>query len=570
MEPKQIETVVRSFEAGIISRRQVMSLAVKVPAIAAALAAAGHLQSTSAAGLPFGGAALSRNQDAAQGGELIYALERIVSDTLNQHRSTDTISRVIARNVLDGLVAVNPADGSVNPWLAESWEVSPDGLSYTFKLRQDVVFHDGTPFNAAAVKRNFDETVDPAQKPGFGFTAMGSDAYDSTEVVDDFTVKVNFKQPFAAFLLYLSDGGLGIDSPTAMDAGGANYGITSLVGSGPYKFVEYVQTDHVSLEKNPDYAWPAAVFGVTGPTPLDKLTFREVPESSVRAQAAVQGEVQIARIVEPNVPEVQDQPGVTIKATPKAGSTRMFLMNLIEGPTADINVRKAINMAIDKKSMLQLPGWAGYGRPGLAPLPANMVPNGDLSSLTEYDIPYDVDGANALLDQSGWVLNGDVREKDGVQLILDMAVTQIDVDNGQIEPIDGFLNDIGAKLNIKPGDFNYWIDSFTTGKYHMTLMSDSGYIAVGIIQEFFEEKQPFAVWGIANPDINAAIKGAVEAPDLDTQWKNLFDAMALVLQEVTGVMAWEQDYLDAVSEKVQGLLYSEIGFPYFYGASLSQ
>ena len=156
---------------------------------------------------------------------------------------------MIARNVLDGLVAVNPADGSVNPWLAESWEVSPDGLSYTFKLRQDVVFHDGTPFNAAAVKRNFDETVDPAQKPGFGFTAMGSDAYDSTEVVDDFTVKVNFKQPFAAFLLYLSDGGLGIDSPTAMDAGGENYGITSLVGSGPYKFVEYVQTDHVTPRK---------------------------------------------------------------------------------------------------------------------------------------------------------------------------------------------------------------------------------------------------------------------------------------------------------------------------------
>ncbi len=570
MEPKQIENVVRNFESGIISRRQVMNLAVKVPAIAAALAAAGHLHSTSAAGVPFGGASLRRTQEATQGGELIYGMERIVSDTLNQHRSTDTLSRVIAHNVLDNLVAVNPVDGSVNPWLAESWVVSDDGLTYTFTLRQDVVFHDGTPFNAAAVKRNFEESTDPAKTAGFAYTAMGSDSYDSTEVVDDYTVKVTFKQPFAAFLLYLSDGGLGIDSPTAMDEAGENYGITSLVGSGPFKFVEYVLTDHVTLEKNPDYAWPAAIFGVTGPTPLDKLTFREVPESSVRAQAALQGEVQIARIVEPNVPEVQDQPGVSIIATPKAGSTRMFLMNLIEGPTADINVRKAINMAIDKEAMLQLPGWAGYGRPGIAPLPANMVPNGDLSSLTEYDIPYDVDGANALLDQSGWVLNGDVREKDGVQLILDMAVTTIDVDNGQIEPIDGFLNDIGAKLNIQSGDFNFWIDAFTTGKYDMTLMSDSGYIAVGIIQEFFEEKQPFAVWGIANPDINAAISAAVEAPNLDEQWKNLFDAMALIMQDVTGVMAWEQDYLDVASDKIQGLLYSEIGFPYFYGASLSQ
>src|SRR5215218_6760030 len=182
MDPKQIETVVRSFEAGTISRRQVMNLAVKVPAIAAALAAAGHLQSASAAGVPFGGASLSRNQEAAQGGELIYGMERIVSDTLNQHRSTDTLSRVFAHNVLDNLVAVNPADGSVNPWLAESWVVSPDGLTYTFTLRQDVVFHDGTPFNAAAVKRSLDESTDPSST-GFAFTAMGSDSYDSTEVI---------------------------------------------------------------------------------------------------------------------------------------------------------------------------------------------------------------------------------------------------------------------------------------------------------------------------------------------------------------------------------------------------
>ena len=570
MDQMKIDRVIKSFESGIISRRQVMGLAIKVPAVAAALAAAGHLQSTAASGVPFGGASIARNQDAPQGGELVYAMERIVSDTLNQHRSNDTVSRVIAHNVLDNLVAVNPADGTVNPWLAESWTVSDDGKTYTFTLRQDVLFHDGTPFNAAAVKRNFDETMDPAQKPGFAFTAMGGSAYSSTDVVDEHTVSVTFKQPFAAFLLYLSDGGLGIDSPAAMDAAGENYGLTSLVGSGPYKFVEYVPTDHVTIEKNPDYAWPAAVFGVTGPTPLDKVTFREVPESSVRAQAAVQGEVPLARIVEPNVPEVQGQTGITIKATPKAGSTRMFVMNLVNGPTADINVRKAVNMAIDKEAMLQLPGWAGFGRPGIAPMPSNMVPNGDLSSLVQYDIPYDVDGANKLLDDSGWIKNGDLREKDGVQLILDMAVTQIDVDNGQIEPIDGFLREIGAQLNIKAGDFNYWIDAYQKGEYHMSLMSDSGYIAVGIIQEFFEEGQPFAVYGIADADLNAAITAAIEAPTLDDQWKSLFDAMGLAMQEVVGVMAWEQDYLDAMSDKVQNLLYSEIGFPYFYGAALSQ
>jgi ABC-type transport system substrate-binding protein len=151
-----------------------------------------------------------------------------------------------------------------------------------------------------------------------------------------------------------------------------------------------------------------------------------------------------------------------------------------------------------------------------------------------------------------------------------MVTTTIDVDNGQIEPLDGFLNEIGARLNIRSGDFNFWIDTVQSEDFHMTLMSDSGYIAVGIIQEFFREGEPFANYGLANPDLNAAIDAAVSSTNLDEQWAHLFEAMALVLQEVVGVMGWEQDYLDAVSDRVQNVLFNEVGFPYFYGASLSE
>lgn len=498
------------------------------------------------------------------------AFDQAVADTLNQHRSNFTVSRMVARHVLDCLTWVNPADGSVNPWLAESWEVTPDGLQYTFKLKQGVTFHDGTPFNAQAVKANFDETMDPEQRPGFAYQALGGDAYGSTEVVDDQTVRVTFKEPHAPFLLYLSDGGTGIDSPDALAKGGADYGVSSLVGSGPYKFVEWVKDDHVTLEKNPDYASPPPAFGFTGPTPLDQLIFRDVPEAGVRASAVVSGEIQMARIIEPNVPDVQSAEGVTIIATPKAGSTRMYLMNTGKAPTDDINVRKAVNMAIDKEAMLQLPGWAGYGRPGLAPLPSNMVPGGDLSSLEQYDIPYDLAGATALLEQNGWVLNGDVREKNGVQLVFDMVTTQNDVDAGQIEPIDGFLNEIGARLNIRAGDFNFWIDTVQKGDFHMTLMSDSGYIGVGIVEEFFREGEPFANYGLKNPELNELIDKAVAAPTLEEQWANLIPAMAIILQEVVGVMGWEQDYLDAASTKIRGVAYNEVGFPYFYGTSLGE
>jgi peptide/nickel transport system substrate-binding protein len=259
---------------------------------------------------------------------------------------------------------------------------------------------------------------------------------------------------------------------------------------------------------------------------------------------------------------------VTIIATPKAGSTRMYLMNTKKAPLDDINVRKAINMAIDKKTMLTLPGWAGYGRPGVAPMPSNMVPNGDLSSIAQYDIPFDLEGANALLEENGYVMNGDVREKDGVKLIFDMLTTQTDVDAGQIEPIDGFLREAGMQLNIKAGDTNFWIDGFQNGDYHMSLMSDSGYIAVGIIEEFFRAGEPFATTGLDNPEVNELIDKATSAATLEEQWAALMPAMGLIMQEVVGVMAWEQDYLDVARTDLQNLAYNEVGFPWFYGASL--
>ncbi|MCA9834468.1 MAG: hypothetical protein KC435_11000 [Thermomicrobiales bacterium] len=552
---------------GMMSRRQLAGLSVMLPALAAALA-----NGSVAAGIG-NRTAISRAamaQDVPQGGELTVAYNNPVGDTLNQHRSSSTSSRMISRHVLENLTWVDPANGSVNPWLAESWEISEDGLEYVFHLKQGVMFHDGTPFNAEAVKANFDNTMDPEARPGFTYGAMGASAYAGTEVVDEFTVKVTFISPHAAFLLFLSDGGTGIDSPTAMAEAGEDYGRTTLVGSGPFKFVEWIQGSHVTLERNPDYTGGPAAFGFTGPTPLDRLIYRDVPEANIRLQSVLADEAQLASIIPPNVPEVQGQDNVRVIATPKAGTTRMYLFNMNSPKLSDMAVRKAINMVVDKEAMLMLPGWAGFGRPGIACLPSNMVPNGDLSSVEQYDIPYDLEGARALLDEAGWVLNGDIREKDGVQLIFDMSVMQSDVDAGVIEPIDGFLREAGMQLNIKAGDINYWIDSFSNGDYEMTLMSDSGYVAVGMVQEFFRSGEPFATTGLANAEIDDLIDKAIGAPTIEEQWEYLMPCIGLIMQEVVGVMGWESDNLDVASNKLQQLAYNEIGFPWFYGAYLEQ
>ena len=102
-------------------------------------------------------------------GTLIHAQATVCADTLNQHLSNNTPCRMVARHVLDNLVAVNPADGTVNPWLAESWEITAGGRIYVFKLRRGVRFHDGTLFDAEAAKFNLERTLDPATRAPYRF-----------------------------------------------------------------------------------------------------------------------------------------------------------------------------------------------------------------------------------------------------------------------------------------------------------------------------------------------------------------------------------------------------------------
>ncbi|MDQ2786417.1 MAG: ABC transporter substrate-binding protein [Chloroflexota bacterium] len=519
---------------------------------------------TGATTAPQSGAATQTSSGAPKsGGTLVWSYPVSVADTLNQHTSNFTPSRMIARHVLDCLTAVDPKTGEIKPWLAKSWEISSDGLQYTFHLRDGVKFHDGTPFNAAAVKANFALSMDPQTKHAFAYQALGGDKYGTTETVDDMTVKVTFKKAHAAFLAYLSDGGTGIDSPDALKKYGADYGIKALVGTGPFKFVEWVKGDHVTMTRNPDYQWGAPIFKHQGPAYLDKLTFRDIAENATRAAALASGDVQAATLSEVLVAQFQGSKDVQILTVPKAGTTRMYLMNTAKAPTDDIQVRQAINMAVDKAGLIKLPAWSGIGKPGVAPLPSNMVPNGDLSSLKQYDIPFDAAKANALLDSAGWAMgSGNIRAKGGQQLTLDMVAQASDLPF--IEPLGGMLSKVGIKMNIRSGDFNFWIDTVGKKEFTITLFSDSGYDSAGLMEEFFYSKAPYNSWGVNDPALDTLIEAAVNAPTRDDIWKNLFPAMGMVMQKAVGVMAWEQLYVYGARSNVQDVGFNEIGFPYFY------
>ncbi|MCB0158060.1 MAG: hypothetical protein KDD83_08000, partial [Caldilineaceae bacterium] len=285
------------------------------------------------------GDAAAPSGDDKSGGTVTWVDLQSPRDTLDQDKSNHTQSRMLARHVLETLTVVDPATGDITPGLATSWEISDDGLELTFKLREGVTFHDGTPFNAEAVKYNFDRTMSLTPKAAWQY--MGGDKLKETQVVDEYTVKLVYNEPYAAILTYLSDGATGIDSPAAIEEYGEDYGVTALVGTGPFKFVEWVKDDHVTLERNPDYNWAPEVFKHDGPAYLDQMIMLDIPEPATRAAALEAGEADVVRISESDVATFQDLEGFDVALIPKAGTTRYYLMNTAKAPTDDKLVREA-------------------------------------------------------------------------------------------------------------------------------------------------------------------------------------------------------------------------------------
>src|SRR6266481_8267677 len=218
-----------------------------------------------------GGVAVPRPTVAAKaGGRLVFAARQDI-DTLDPHITNRAATRKILIQFTDTLTVINPKDGKVLPGLAESWEVARDGKSYTFKLRKNVKFHDGTPFDAAAVKFTFDRIQEPLGAPGVARAFLGP--YDGADVIDAHTVRVRLKQPYAPLLRMVGLSPLAPLSPTAVRKMGDDFS-RKPVGTGPCMVKEWVPKSHVTLVRNPDYAWPPATAAHRGPAYLDEITWR--------------------------------------------------------------------------------------------------------------------------------------------------------------------------------------------------------------------------------------------------------------------------------------------------------
>jgi len=308
-------------------------------------------------------------------------------------------STYISSTIFDGILAYKPGSSVVGPGLAQSWTVSPDGKVYTFKIRHGVMFHDGTPANARTIGEDLDRAIN-SENPCYVLARKAVNTYDDftfgtakagnlvkMQVLDDYTLRFTLPQPNAPFLTDLAMAWTGIMSPTATKGNNCDAS-QHPVGTGPFKFVEAVRNDHVTVEANASY-W-------SGRPKIDRIIFEVVPESTTRLLKLERNEVQILSEVPPeDYAKISGNPALKLYKQP--GLTILGVAMAFDwGPFKDRRVRQAMNYAVDKTAINNgLYAGATTASQGMPP-----ILWGYNKSVTPY--PYDVAKAKALLKAAGY------------------------------------------------------------------------------------------------------------------------------------------------------------------------
>jgi len=308
----------------------------------------------------------------------------VAPDSLDPYNTNSTIATAVTKSFYEGLFKFDK-DLKVVPVLAESFTVSPDGLVYTFKLRQGVKFQDGTDFNADAVKVNIERVLDRKN----GLTRYSQfNRIDKIEAVDPYTVRFTLKEPFAPFINSLAHASAAMISPAALQKWGKDIAFHP-VGTGPFEFVDWKQTDYVKGKKFAGY-WRQ------GYPKIDTVTWKPVIESNTRAAMLQTGEADAA------IPLPYEQAAQLTKSdklnvlTSDSIIARYISMNVQHKPFDNVKVRQAVAYAINREALAKV-AYAGYAFPS-----QGIVPQGVKFAYKMQPWPYDPKKARELLKEAGY------------------------------------------------------------------------------------------------------------------------------------------------------------------------
>jgi peptide/nickel transport system substrate-binding protein len=466
------KTVTQVFERSV-TRRDLGRYAAATAALATLVPAEGSVAAAQ-------GASSSPAPERPRGGTVTVA-QAGEPDSLDPQIALSGISGQVHNNLYDTLIGLN-ADFRYEGILAESWDVSGDGLEYTFHLRSGIAFHDGSPFNADAVKFTFDRILDPKTKANQAATFS---VLKETMVVDPLTVKFVLKEPFSPFLSYLaaSYNGGAILPPGAVQKSGSDFG-TNPVGTGPWKFNEWVRGSTVTFVRNDNYQNFHSYMENKGAPYLDQLVFSNIPEASTQIAALDSGEVQVVFSLPPvevDRLKADSSYDVVIPTTSLITQYIEFAMVKPTGdygaqfkpPFDDLRVRQAVGYALDVDTIIAKVLF-GLATRDYGPLPTAMFAY--TPKIEQYGFHYDPNKAKALLDQAGWTnAGGGTRTKDGKPLDLVLWTWNLSPNDKIVQVMQNQLDAVGMSVKVEVLEVGTFLSTLVGGPANFDMTASRGF-----------------------------------------------------------------------------------------------
>ena len=447
----------------------------------------------------------------------------------------------ILMNVYDGLVRYKDGTLEVEPALATGWDISEDGLVYTFALREGVTFHDGSALDAEAVKFNFDRMLNedhPYHDTGPFPLAFFFSAVQSTEVVDDLTVRFTLNAPYAPFLSNLAYPTGLIVSPAAVAEHGAEFG-RNPSGTGPFSFVEWRSNEAVVIEAYADH-WDGA-------PQLQAAVFRPITDANTRTAEMLAGGIDLMVEVPPLA--LSEFQGDAYTVHEQAGPHVWFLiLNAKEGPFADVRVRQAANYAINKEAIVNevLEGTAEVAA-GPTPPAFAWAYN---EALEPY--PYDPEKARALIAEAG---------AEGAELTF--YVTE--GGSGMLDPVamgtamQADLEAVGFDVKIETYEWNTFLGNVNPGLEGKADMAQMAWMTndpdtlpfLALRTEAWPEQGGFNSGYYSNPEVDALLDAARVSTDQEERARLYKEMQTIVQQDAPWVFVanWKQNAV--TSDRVQ-------------------
>ncbi|MBK6005076.1 ABC transporter substrate-binding protein [Ramlibacter ginsenosidimutans] len=429
--------------------------------------------------------------------------------------AASSIAEVTQYNIYETLTKIHP-DGSVTPLLAESWEVSPDLTTYTFKLRKGVKFQNGEPFNAQAVKFSFDRAgaEKSTNKDKRTFAAL------TTRAVDEHTVVVLTKEIDPDFPFLMGQATAVIVEPKSADTN-----MTKPVGTGPYMLENWVKGSSISLKKWDGYRNASAI-------KLQRASFRFIADPAAQVAAMLAGDIDaFPRITPRSVEQFKGNPKFQVVVSGSRAKTIMAI-NDKKKPFDDVRVRRAINMAIDRKAVIQGAG-DGYGVPIGSYYPPSAPGYIDLTSVDAYN----PDKARALLKEAG-VSNLDVT--------ITLPPPPYARQGGEV--IASELSKVGINAKLQNVEWAQWLSNVYGAKnYDLTIISHVEPFDLGNFAK------PDYYWNYHSPKFDELYTKYKSTGNAKDRMKLLADIQRLIAEDAPMAFLYQPQWVTVANKNVRGL-----------------